>query len=509
MSSRQEAQWGRVGQELILNSKILVTGLGPAGIETVKTAAMLGVGTIYLMDNETREGFFLDHKIDDSRNTAKQLENIVNELKFESGDTGRSVKVIAFEEDFINNTGLIEDIKPDAIFDFTNNPSSQSQALEYGIKLAETKPVEVFIGSCDNDFLVLNQYTPQEDDDIEIAEDNHITYDHAGKEQDLALSHLLSGMAIESFRKKLFLKNKELLKNAINYKGEQYIEVDVDFNPSLFYSVASRDSRDTGQPLDLTGIIAGKKFLLCGAGAIGNPMADLLVRYGAGRVDCIDFDRIEMHNIERQPFYCGRVGEYKADVLSEKIKNIAEKIGHKTESNSFLSKIGEKSILDYEGMEYFQEDWFRKNEYDAVFGCFDGSIPRATMNNYASTLKFNYIDGGSYPEGCDVTVFVPGKTACLNCTIRIHKLAAAQKKGIQSRAQNSCANPEITPNVCMSNRIAAGLMLIEAVRTLSTDYDPWSGTIEYNNQGPGIKTEPLDKSIRCDLCKNGYTGGKR
>lgn len=508
MASRQEAQWGRVGQELLLDSKILITGLGPAGIETVKTAAMLGIGTIYLVDNEEREGFFLDNKIDKSQKTAKQLERIVNDLKFQSGDTGKSVRVIAFEEDFVNNISLIEDIKPDAIFDFTNDPSSQSQAMEYGIKLAEKMPIEVFIGSCNDDFLVLNQYTPKEDDDLEAAEDTHIMYDHAGKEQDLALSHLLSGLAIESFRKKLFLKNTEKLKDAKNHKGDPYIEVNLDFNLSLFYSIASRDKRSDNGNLKLKDVLAGKKFLLCGAGAIGNPVADLLVRYGAGRVDCIDFDTIEMHNIERQPFYCGKVGEYKADVLSEKIKSIAEKMGRKTESGSFLRKIGERSIEDHEGMKYFQEEWFKENKYDIIFGCFDGRIPRDTMNRYATKLKFNYIDGGSEPDGCDVTAYIPGKTACLNCTIRIHKQAAAEKKGIQLRAQNSCVNnPEITPNVCMSNRIAAAIMVIESARTVSANYDPWDGTIEYNNQGPGIKTEPLEE--RCDLCKNDDAGGNK
>jgi len=507
-TSRQEARWGRAGQELILDSKILITGLGPAGIEALKTAAMLGVGTIYLVDNKSSEGFFLDQQLNSTEKRVKQLEKIVNNLEFQSGGTGKNVNVVAFEEDFINNSALIENLAPDAIFDFSNDPSSQSQSLEYGITLAETKPVEVFLGGCDANNMILNQYTPQEDDDLEDAEDDHILFTFEGKEQDISLSHIISSLAIESFRKELFLKNKEKLKDAKNYRGDLYEEPDSHFDSRLFYSTAAREDPDhADKTLDVRKAIAGKKFLVCGNGAIGNPVIDMLARYGAAQIDLIDYDTIEAHNIERQPFFCKRVGDYKAEVMSEKVKDIAKKTGRSIESTALVGKIGEQHPEDPADIPYYTEEWFAENRYDMIFGCFDGPIPRDNMHKYTTKLGLKYVDGGSDPIGCDVTVYVPGKTACINCTIDVETFANTARAELRAlRAESCVANPEITPNVCMSNRIAAALMVIETARDLSGEYEPLDGKIEYLNVDAGIETQPW--MTRCDLCKNDDTGEK-
>ena len=525
MTSRQEALWGRAGQELIYNSKILITGLTNAGVEAIKTAAMLGVGKIYLIDESKNKGFFLDNQLNENENTAVQLENIVNGLKFESGDTLETVKVEAFAEEFFNNEKLIENLKPDAIFDFTGDLSSQTQAIEYGISLAQEQAVDVFLGDCDGFAFTLNHYSANSEDVAEdIAIEKEIE-DFEDEEQGVIMSHMLGSIAIEHFRKNLFIRNNDLLANAQEAKEQEdernsYQEAG-EFKDSISYSTLKHPSayaakkKFKNSPQAKTELsefdlnLSGKKFLVCGCGAIGNPVADMLVRSGASRIDLIDYDHIESHNIERQPFYCGRIDELKAEVLCEKIKKIAEQQGTPIECNALVGKVCDE-IKEEKEKQSFDKEWFKSQDYDIVFGCFDGPIARETLNEYAAEIGFKYIDGGSQIRMAKVTAFIPGKTSCLDCTMRVKFEADAARLNEEHRRIHSCTgNAEIVPSVNTSNRIAAALMVAEASKILnSNDYEFFSGFIEYNATSRSTDTICTKRPERtCDLCKNDNTDG--
>ena len=508
MASRQEAKWGKEGQELICNSTIAIVGLENAGLETLKTAAMLGIGNIYLIDKSKQDDVFLDKKIDGKKRKAKQLEKIVNAIGFQSGDRERKVKVIAHEKKFIGNYAFIENLKPlpDAIFDFTNKVSSQKQAVSYGIHFANKKTIEIFLGCCDNNDLQITHYVPKAGDNVDsVINDVKIT-NYGSKEQDIVLSHILSGLAIEFFRKELFLKNPDKLANARDINNEKYVEYSGRFNDWLFYSLESRNKKEkTVRNIDMKKDFIEKSFLLCGCGAIGNPLAEMLAKLGAGRIDCLDYDDIAQHNIERQPLYYDRIGDLKAVVLSEKIKAIAELYGRTTESVPLVGKASN------EKGEY-NKDWFDKyaKNYDVIFGCFDRNIPREILNDFCKDVKFNYVDGGSETHGADIVAYQPGKTACLKCSKSVHKYAAPEKeaeKEMQERMDQNlgCLSSEITPNVNMSNRIAAALMLSEARRIISADSAmPWKGCLSYNSWGDAFGTK--SEKPGCSFCQDDNSG---
>ncbi len=60
-------------------------------------------------------------------------------------------------------------------------------------------------------------------------------------------------------------------------------------------------------------------FALCGAGALGSHLADNLVRQGAAKMQVIDHDRIEEHNVGTQLFGVSDVGGKKVDVLKNRL----------------------------------------------------------------------------------------------------------------------------------------------------------------------------------------------
>lgn len=64
------------------------------------------------------------------------------------------------------------------------------------------------------------------------------------------------------------------------------------------------------------------EILLVGCGGTGAQVAEGLCRLLAGkpgRILLVDHDRVEPHNLQRQPFYPGDVGRFKAEVLAERL----------------------------------------------------------------------------------------------------------------------------------------------------------------------------------------------
>jgi molybdopterin/thiamine biosynthesis adenylyltransferase len=61
------------------------------------------------------------------------------------------------------------------------------------------------------------------------------------------------------------------------------------------------------------------RIVLCGAGAIGSNLADVLARQGATQLAVIDRDRVEEHNISTQIFNEEDIGALKAEVVANRI----------------------------------------------------------------------------------------------------------------------------------------------------------------------------------------------
>lgn len=68
--------------------------------------------------------------------------------------------------------------------------------------------------------------------------------------------------------------------------------------------------------------IRGGRVVICGLGGLGSRIAELLTRAGVGYLRLIDFDRVEMTNLNRQMYFWSQVGEYKAVALEENLHRI-------------------------------------------------------------------------------------------------------------------------------------------------------------------------------------------
>lgn len=62
---------------------------------------------------------------------------------------------------------------------------------------------------------------------------------------------------------------------------------------------------------------------VCGLGGLGSNIAIALARAGVGKLHIMDFDRVDISNLNRQQYFPEQLGQYKADALYDTLKRIA------------------------------------------------------------------------------------------------------------------------------------------------------------------------------------------
>ena len=66
---------------------------------------------------------------------------------------------------------------------------------------------------------------------------------------------------------------------------------------------------------DLQNKISAARVAVCGLGGLGSNIAIALARAGVGHLHLIDFDRVDLTNLNRQQYAVGQLGQYKTDAL--------------------------------------------------------------------------------------------------------------------------------------------------------------------------------------------------
>jgi sulfur carrier protein ThiS adenylyltransferase len=61
---------------------------------------------------------------------------------------------------------------------------------------------------------------------------------------------------------------------------------------------------------------------VCGLGGLGSNIAIALARAGVGRLHIIDFDTVDISNLNRQQYFVDQLGMYKADAFFDTLKRI-------------------------------------------------------------------------------------------------------------------------------------------------------------------------------------------
>ncbi len=68
---------------------------------------------------------------------------------------------------------------------------------------------------------------------------------------------------------------------------------------------------------------AGSVVAVCGLGGLGSNIAIALARAGVGRLILIDFDRVELSNLNRQQYKVSQLGMFKTEAMAKNLLEIA------------------------------------------------------------------------------------------------------------------------------------------------------------------------------------------
>jgi sulfur-carrier protein adenylyltransferase/sulfurtransferase len=143
------------------------------------------------------------------------------------------------------------------------------------------------------------------------------------------------------------------------------------------------------------------KVLLLGAGALGSPSAFYLAAAGVGTIGVVDFDVVDLSNLQRQIIHTtDRVGMPKTESIEKSIKALNPNI-KVVRHDVRLSSANAMEVI---------------KDYDVVVNCGDNFPARYLINDACVLAKKPLVDGAIFRFEGNATVFHPAAGGpCYRC----------------------------------------------------------------------------------------------
>ena len=145
--------------------------------------------------------------------------------------------------------------------------------------------------------------------------------------------------------------------------------------------------------------LMGSKALIIGAGGLGSPSAIYLSLAGVGTVGIVDFDVVELSNLQRQVLH------HTADVGRPKVQSAVDNI--KAYNPDVNVVVHETRLESDNAMEII-------SQYDLVINGADNFATRYLFNDACYLLNKPLVDGSILIFDGQATVFLPGE-GCYRC----------------------------------------------------------------------------------------------
>jgi len=226
--------------------------------------------------------------------------------------------------------------------------------------------------------------------------------------------------------------------------------------------------------------LSESRALVCGCGALGSALANMLVRSGVGAVRIVDRDFVETSNLHRQVLF------NEDDVAAQLPKVIAateklRRINSRVEVEPIVAN------ADHNNIEGLCEG------VDAIVDGTDNFETRFLINDVSVKRGIPWVYGGCLgAEGQTMTI-LPGQTACLRCLMR------------------ECPPPGSTPTCDTAGILApivgviASIEAIEAIKILSGHREAVSRQLTvvemWDNRIRQVDISSLREQVECPACK--------
>ena len=149
-------------------------------------------------------------------------------------------------------------------------------------------------------------------------------------------------------------------------------------------------------------LLSNSTVIIAGAGALGNEIIKNLALVGIGKLLIIDFDQIELTNLNRTVlFRDADIGKSKAREAARAAMDINPDIDAKAIDGNLFFDIG---------LGFYRDA-------DLIISGLDNIAARTAVGRASFLTKTPFVDGGTWAYGGEVRVFLPGRSFCFDCTL--------------------------------------------------------------------------------------------
>src|SRR5213596_3610797 len=192
--------------------------------------------------------------------------------------------------------------------------------------------------------------------------------------------------------------------------------------------------------------LLASRVTLCGCGALGTVLANVLVRAGVGHVRLVDRDFIETHNLQRQVLFDEHdVAENlpKAEAAARKLSAINSSV----HVEPVVTDVDRTNILEL------------TEDADLILDGTDNFEIRYLINDVAVKLGKPWIYGGCIGSHGQTMTIIPGQTPCLRCVFE-----AAPAPGEAGTCETAGVLSPIV-NIVASFQVAEALKILTGQRS--------------------------------------------
>lgn len=181
---------------------------------------------------------------------------------------------------------------------------------------------------------------------------------------------------------------------------------------------------------------------ICGLGGLGSNIACMLARLGVGKLILIDYDIVDLTNLNRQNYFISDIGCYKTEAISKQLKNI----------NPYVQIVTHNLYVDSENILHIIDNC------NVVIEAFDNPICKAELVNSILQNTDKYIIASSGMAGY-------GSSNEIKTAKYLSRLYVAGDSVTEAREGVSLMSPRV--NIC------AGHMANMALRILLGEFEAW------------------------------------
>lgn len=192
--------------------------------------------------------------------------------------------------------------------------------------------------------------------------------------------------------------------------------------------------------LDMGRVQAGR-YLVLGAGALGNEAVKSLVLAGARDITLVDMDRVVRSNLNR----CVMFRDGDSTARRWKVDAVAERAADLDPDVRVRAIVGRVEELP-------EHEW---GEHDVVLGCLDNIAARLHANAFSYHCGVPYIDGGTEGFTGRVQVVVPPLTPCLQCGLNQSHYRVLERRYSCTGSDVTYYQPSMAAEITTTSIIAA------------------------------------------------------